>query len=168
MLNDSIVNFYLNYSLNQAIENELELNAITRDEAIELINDKYEGNSERKAVVTQALDAILRRSYIFSTFFFPLLKGLRKVDNTTMKEKVIKWAYDGHVFDREFILIPIYQYSHFSLAIVCYPNKLKEYIKNKMIVNDIDYGRSQRIDGGGCHINSTNSLQDKHVSLNDG
>lgn len=160
MLNDSIVNFYLNYSLNQAIEDELVLNAISREEAIDLINNKYEGDSERKTIVTQALDAILRRSYIFSTFFFPLLKGLRKVDNSTMKEKVIKWAYDGHVFDREFILIPIYQYSHFSLAIICYPNKLKEYIKNKMIVNEIDYSRSQRFSGGEC---SNNSIQDKHV-----
>lgn len=160
MLNDSIVNFYLNYSLNQAIEDELVLNAISREEAIDLINNKYEGDSERKTIVTQALDAILRRSYIFSTFFFPLLKGLRKVDNSTMKEKVIKWAYDGHVFDREFILIPIYQYSHFSLAIICYPNKLKEYIKNKMIVNEIDYSRSQRFSGGEC---GNNSIQDKHV-----
>lgn len=29
--------------------------------------------------------------------------------------------------------------SHFSLALLCYPNKLLEYIKHKRVVNGVDY-----------------------------
>ena len=37
MINDSIVNYYLMYSLNQTIEDELKLNAIEKEEAISVI-----------------------------------------------------------------------------------------------------------------------------------
>lgn len=144
MLNDSIVNFYLNYCLNQTIEDELQLNAITQEEALGLIHDNFQGTNERKEMVFKAMDKILLKTYIFSTFFFPLLKGLRKLDNQDIKAKVIKWAFDGHIFEREFILFPIFQHAHFSLALFCYPNKFKEYVKKKEIVNGIDYSRSQK------------------------
>lgn len=139
MINDSIVNYYLMYSLNQAIEDELQLNAIEKEEAVSVIQQQYEGSEERKKLIIETTDRILRRVYIFSTFFFPLLKGLHQTSNTAIKEKVIKWAYDGHIFERQFILFPIYQHSHFSLILLCYPNKLKHYIQKKACVNGINY-----------------------------
>ena len=74
MINDSIVNYYLMYSLNQTIEDELKLNAIEKEEAISVIQQKYEGSDDRKTLIVETTDRILRRVYILSTFFFPLLK----------------------------------------------------------------------------------------------
>ena len=90
MINDSIVNYYLMYSLNQAIEDELQLNAIEKEEAVSVIQQQYDGSEERKKLIIETTDRILRRIYIFSTFFFPLLKGLHQTSNTAIKEKVIK------------------------------------------------------------------------------
>ena len=154
MINDSIVNYSLMYSLNQTIEDELKLNAIEKEEAISVIQQKYEGSDDRKTLIVETTDRILRRVYIFSTFFFPLLKGLHQTANTAIKEKVIKWAYDGHIFERQFILFPIYQHSHFSLILLCYPNKLKQYIQKKACVNGINYAYSWKPTNDQTIINS--------------
>ena len=120
--------------------------SIQKEEVLGLIHNNFEGTEERKAEVFDVMNKILLKTYIFSTFFFPLLKGLRKVDNKATKEKVIKWARDSHLFEREFVLFPIFKSCHFSLALFCYPNKFKEYIQHKRIVNGIDYSQTKRAD----------------------
>ena len=144
MLNDSIMNFYLNYCLNQTIEDEMTHHCIQKEEVLGLIHNSFEGTNERKAEVFDVMNKILLKTYIFSTFFFPLLKGLHKIDNKAIKEKVIKWAHDSHLFEREFVLFPIFQNCHFSLALFCYPNKFKEYIQKKQKVNGIDYSQTKQ------------------------
>ena len=142
MVNDSIVNFYLLYSYNQTIEDEMTLNAVSKEEAVALINNTFQGSEEKRELIYTAMNVILKKRFVFSTFFFPLLKGLRKVHNEDVKEKVLKWSRNGHIFERDFVLFPIFQHSHFSLILFCYPNRFKEYIHTKTTINGIDYSKS--------------------------
>ncbi|KAK8810806.1 hypothetical protein WA556_003890 [Blastocystis sp. ATCC 50177/Nand II] len=139
MLNDSIVNFYLNYSLNQSINDRLQYCHIKPEDALLVLHDEFTGSEEAKQQIASTLDAILRKFYIFSSFFYPQLISLRKVGNEKAKKKVLKWAEDGHILEREFVFFPVFQHSHFSLAVLCYPNYLKKYIVQKRAVNGIDY-----------------------------
>ena len=48
---------------------------------------------------------------------------------------------------------------HFSLALLCYPNKLAEYIRDKRIVNGVDYFK------GSIEPTQSDSTNDKLVSF---
>ena len=109
MLNDSIVNFYLNYSLNQSINDRLQYCHIDPEDALLVLHDEFKGSEEAKQNIANSLDAILRKFYIFSSFFFPQLISLRKIGNDKAKKKVLKWAEDGHILEREFVFFPVFQ-----------------------------------------------------------
>ena len=166
MLNDSIVNFYLNYSLNQSINDRLQYCHIKPEDALLGLHDEFTGSEEAKQQIASTLDAILRKFYIFSSFFYPQLISLRKVGNEKAKKKVLKWAEDGHILEREFVFFPVFQQflscclftcsSHFSLAVLCYPNYLKKYIVQKRAVNGIDYKTGKTV---------SPSSQDKLVGI---
>ena len=53
---------------------------------------------------------------MFSTFFYPQLRSLRVAKNAAAKEKVIKWSEDCRVFERKFVLFPIFE----KYASVCF------------------------------------------------
>ena len=104
MLNDSVINFYLNYLLTKHMYDVLSSRKITREDVEKAFSNKRSHAAEqiRKAIAKES------RFYIFSTFFYPLLKKLYQLRDRKTKEKVRKWAENGHVFDRDFVLFPIF------------------------------------------------------------
>lgn len=98
-LNDVIIDFYLNYL------------------KLELLKD-----SER------------RRIHIFSTFFYKRLttlgtrqRGQDKDQKLTAAQKrharVASWTKKENIFEKDFIIIPINEQSHWFLAIICFPSQ---------------------------------------------
>ncbi|EAT47498.1 AAEL001372-PB [Aedes aegypti] len=98
-LNDVIIDFYLNYL------------------KLELLKDE-----ER------------RRIHIFSTFFYKRLttlgtrhRGQDKDQKLTAAQKrharVASWTKKENIFEKDFIIIPINEQSHWFLAIICFPSQ---------------------------------------------
>jgi sentrin-specific protease 7 len=93
-LNDVIIDFYLKY-----IHNEL----LTDDQR--------------------------SRSYIFSQFFYKRLTTMTK-DSKDIKltasqkrhARVANWTKNVNIFEKDFVIIPINEQSHWFLAIICFPN----------------------------------------------
>lgn len=95
-LNDVIIDFYLNYLL-----------------------------LERLTVEQQA------KTHIFSTFFYKRLTTMnakgKKGDNKLTAaqkrhERVKNWTKGVNLFEKDFIIIPINEQSHWFLAIICFPS----------------------------------------------
>ncbi|XP_017028788.1 sentrin-specific protease 6 isoform X3 [Drosophila kikkawai] len=77
---------------------------------------------------TQIPEALRERTHIFSTFFYKRLTTLTRP--TDMKQtaaqkrhaRVQKWTKGVDIFDKDFIIVPINEQSHWFLAIICFPN----------------------------------------------
>ncbi|XP_033729243.1 sentrin-specific protease 6-like [Pecten maximus] len=74
---------------------------------------------------------VRKRTHIFSSFFFKRLtqRQGRVLDSAlTPAERrhaaVKKWTKHVDLFDKDFIIIPINEHSHWFLAIICYPGLL--------------------------------------------
>lgn len=72
------------------------------------------------------------RTHVFSTFFYKRLTTMttaRRVGGDTAKmtasqkrhARVKNWTKSVNLFDKDFVIIPINEQSHWFLAIVCYP-----------------------------------------------
>lgn len=96
-LNDVIIDFYLKYLL------------------CELLNDE-----ERE------------RTHVFSTFFYKRLttmntnrrnvdKDLKLTASQKRHARVKNWTKGVNLFEKDFIIIPINEQSHWFLAIICFP-----------------------------------------------
>ena len=102
MLNDSIVNFYLNYSFNQHVNDSLNRCGIRPEEAVQVLNGEFSGEEEQKEAIGKCLDSVLLKYYIFSSFFYPQLIALRKSE--TYGETVVYGAFRA-LFEEEHDLI---------------------------------------------------------------
>ena len=142
MLNDSIVNFYLNYSFNQHVNDSLNRCGIRPEEAVQVLNGEFSGEEEHKEAIGRCLNSVLLKYYIFSSFFYPQLIALRKLGNEKAKKKVLKWAEDGHILEREFVFFPIFEQYVCPLAllpgIVVLPQHFEE-VRHR----EADHQRSQ-------------------------
>lgn len=96
-LNDVIIDFYLNY---------LRINTLKKDQS--------------------------SKTHIFSSFFYKRLttattrqKQCEKDVKLTAAQKrharIASWTKNVKIFDKDFIIIPINEQSHWFLAIICYP-----------------------------------------------
>lgn len=71
-----------------------------------------------------------QKTHIFSTFFYKRLttftqhKGEKLTAAQKRHARVQKWTKDVNLFEKDFIIIPINEQSHWFLAIICFP-KLK-------------------------------------------
>ncbi|XP_026847514.1 uncharacterized protein LOC6601672 isoform X3 [Drosophila persimilis] len=73
-------------------------------------------------------EATRERTHIFSTFFYKRLTTLTRP--TDMRQtaaqkrhaRVQKWTKVVDIFDKDFIIVPINEQSHWFLAIICFPN----------------------------------------------
>ena len=81
-MNDSIVNFYLEYCLTEYIKKELVANKLFVD-AVENMMKKESALSAREQKLVRKYKSITNRFYVFSTFFYPKMR------------------------EREFVLIPV-------------------------------------------------------------
>ncbi|XP_022215278.2 uncharacterized protein LOC111069497 isoform X2 [Drosophila obscura] len=73
-------------------------------------------------------EATRERTHVFSTFFYKRLTTLTRP--TDMRQtaaqkrhaRVQKWTKVVDIFDKDFIIVPINEQSHWFLAIICFPN----------------------------------------------
>lgn len=155
-LNDSIVNFYLEYSLTEYVKKELVAKQIFA-EAVENVK-KQTALTRREQTLLRKYKSVTNRFYVFSTFFYPMMRKLKQIRDPEEKEKAIKrllkWSVEIDLFEREFVLIPVITgwppsfgftcRGHWSLAALCYPNCLYRYIKEKRVLFGINYARVVR------------------------
>ena len=155
-LNDSIVNFYLEYSLTEYVKKELVAKQIFA-EAVENVK-KQTALTRREQTLLRKYKSVTNRFYVFSTFFYPMMRKLKQIRDPEEKEKAIKrllkWSMEIDLFEREFVLIPVITgwppsfgftcRGHWSLAALCYPNCLYRYIKEKRVLFGINYARVVR------------------------
>lgn len=156
-LNDSIVNFYLEYSLTEYVKKELVAKQIFA-EAVENVKKKQTPLTRREQTLLRKYKSVTNRFYVFSTFFYPMMRKLKQIRDPEEKEKAIKrllkWSMEIDLFEREFVLIPVItgwppsfgftRRGHWSLAALCYPNCLYRYIKEKRVLFGINYARVVR------------------------
>ena len=156
-LNDSIVNFYLEYSLTEYVKKELVAKQIFA-EAVENVKKKQTPLTRREQTLLRKHKSVTNRFYVFSTFFYPMMRKLKQIRDPEEKEKAIKrllkWSVEIDLFEREFVLIPVITgwppsfgftcRGHWSLAALCYPNCLYRYIKEKRVLFGINYARVVR------------------------
>lgn len=70
------------------------------------------------------------KTHIFSTFFYKRLttldtkrhtKDLKQTPAQKRHDRVTKWTKNVNLFDKDYIIIPINEHSHWFLAVICYP-----------------------------------------------
>ena len=109
-MNDSIVNFYLEYCLTEYIKKELVANKLFVD-AVENMMKKESALSAREQKLVRKYKSITNRFYVFSTFFYPKMRKLKQIRDPKEKELAIKgllkWSVEINLFEREFVLIPV-------------------------------------------------------------
>ncbi|KAL7051210.1 hypothetical protein ACKWTF_004382 [Chironomus riparius] len=67
------------------------------------------------------------KTHIFSTFFYKRLTTMTKDQRTLTAaqkrhQRVQSWTKNVNLFEKDFIIIPINEQSHWFLAIICFPN----------------------------------------------
>jgi sentrin-specific protease 7 len=83
-----------------------------------------------KYIHTELIDDQQRaKSHIFSQFFYKRLTTMNKEKdnrNQTAAQKrharVSTWTKNVNLFEKDFIIVPINEQSHWFLAIICFPN----------------------------------------------
>ncbi|KAL7299309.1 hypothetical protein TKK_0007888 [Trichogramma kaykai] len=100
-LNDVIIHFYLQYLMH------------------ELLSDEHR-----------------RKVHLFNTFFYTRLSNPRRLENQnelTLAERqyneIKRWTKKIGIFEKDFIIIPVHQKSHWFLAIICYPSLIMNNLK---------------------------------------
>lgn len=93
MLNDTIIEFYMNYLMNQT--------------------SQYNRN----------------RCHLFNTFFYNKLKISQKKSltngDTSFQEMTGRWDKNVKLFDKDFLVMPICDFRHWILVIICYSSRLQ-------------------------------------------
>lgn len=62
--------------------------------------------------------------HVFSTFFYNKIKKLPQLDETKLNESVRRWDRHVKLFDKDYLIIPICDCHHWTLAIVCFPRQI--------------------------------------------
>ena len=109
MLNDNLVNFYMNYLLSTYIEDQLSTHDILTEDALSVLSRTPLPDPSQEERIKTILNQSLLQFYMFSTFLYPQLSHLRRVDNQAAKEKLFKWCEMAGVFQRQCVFFPIYQ-----------------------------------------------------------
>ena len=109
MLNDSIVNFYMNYTLTEHIRDRLRLHHIDESDAETLLRKEHLSDPSLEEHVKKVLNEELLTFHVFSTFLYPLLGKLRRIDNGETKKKLRKWCENAAIFQRRCVFFPLFQ-----------------------------------------------------------
>ena len=73
------------------------------------------------------------KSYIFSTFFYKRLTRVTKEKDPKLTaaqkrhNRVASWTKNVNIFEKDFVIIPINEQSHWFLAIICFPNLIEPH-----------------------------------------
>ena len=73
----------------------------------------------------------------------------------------MKWSKGKEIFDKEFVIIPVFSGSHWSLAILCYPNYLLRYVKEGLKVNGVNYSSQKSKKNSKENESSSTEKQDQ-------
>ena len=67
------------------------------------------------------------KTYIFNSYFYKRLtqKQSPKPSPIQMHDQVKKWTRNVDIFEKDFVVIPINEHSHWYLAIICFPGLTK-------------------------------------------
>ena len=106
MLNDSIVNFYMNYTLTEHIRDRLRLHHIDESDAETLLRKEHLSDPSLEEHVKKVLNEELLTFHVFSTFLYPQLGKLRRIDNGETKKKLRKWCENAAIFQRRCVFFP--------------------------------------------------------------
>lgn len=98
------------------------------------------------------------KTYIFNSYFYTRLSkrafgDARKNEDPMqrMHAQVKKWTRDVDIFERDFILIPVNEHSHWFLVIICFPSRI-----------EID----EAVEGSGLNENaSSDSVEDSQLEI---
>ncbi|GAM21280.1 hypothetical protein SAMD00019534_044550 [Acytostelium subglobosum LB1] len=95
---------------------------ITRNDLERLNEGEFLNDSLIEFYTKYINDNFLNKDYkffFFNSFFYKKLTS--KEDSKDSYREVIKWTKNDDIFEKDFIFIPINQYAHWSLMIVCFP-----------------------------------------------
>lgn len=113
-LNDSVINFYLNYLVTRHIYDQLLIEGFSEQEVDSLF---AEGQHKLKSSAPEFVTNIVNQFSVFSTFFYPLLNQFYKSHDEQSLNKIRKWEGQSTLFTHDFVLIPLYDLSSFSVFI---------------------------------------------------
>lgn len=74
-------------------------------------------------------DRTMEKTHVFSTFFYKRLTTMTTRNNKDVKltaaqkrhDRVKNWTKNVNLFEKDFIIVPINEQSHWFLAIICFP-----------------------------------------------
>ncbi|GAB5369829.1 hypothetical protein AAMO2058_001440000 [Amorphochlora amoebiformis] len=82
--------------------------------------------------------------YAFSSFFFT---KIRKAKTSTFPEfynSVRRWTKNVNIFEKHYLLVPINEYEHWTLAVICHPdrlfNKLEDNVFERTVLEESKKG----------------------------
>ena len=139
MLNDNLVNFYMNYLLSTYIEDQLSTHNILIEDALSVLSRTPLPDPSQEEHIKATLNHSLLQFYMFSTFLYPQLSHLRRVDNQAAKEKLFKWCEMAGVFQRQCVFFPIYQSYEYDIMIMSLIMMIILIMKMKMKMLPVRY-----------------------------
>lgn len=75
----------------------------------------------------------VERSHLFNTFFFSKLRSVWEEghDDSDYYGKVKKWVQKIDIFNKDFLIVPVNERSHWYLIIMCFPGRVKSKVKKE-------------------------------------
>lgn len=108
MLNDTIVEFYMNYILESLSEDDRS------------------------------------RTHLFNTFFYNKIKNLdMPCENDESNQAVKRWDKHVKMFDKDYLVVPICDYKHWVLVIVCFPDHTPTQDDELVVIKDSTIGKKR-------------------------
>uniref|UniRef100_T2M6I8 Sentrin-specific protease 7 n=1 Tax=Hydra vulgaris TaxID=6087 RepID=T2M6I8_HYDVU len=98
------------------------------------------------------------RTYIFNSYFYKRLtqKQSPKPNPVQMHDQVKKWTRNVDIFEKDFVVIPINEHSHWFLAIICFPGSTKNDIFSDEVAGEEDSDEdSKEVSESPCQANMT-------------
>ena len=111
----------------------LKVGDVKRLYSAEFLNDSlvdFEVKWMQRKLADSGLQANLDKCHIFNSFFYQKL--LREMHKTGVQQqrngykKIKRWSGIVNLFEKEYVLVPMCEALHWTLAIICHPKKVAE------------------------------------------
>lgn len=103
---------------------------ITRNDLSRLNPESFLNDTLISFFMQHELDSNVRgnlknKIHIFESFFFSKIKSLRtsKNESAAILKSVSRWLKGVRIFDKDFLIMPICENDHWTLAIICYHDR---------------------------------------------
>ena len=91
------------------IRDRLRLHHIDESDAETLLRKEHLSDPSLEEHVKKVLNEELLTFHVFSTFLYPQLGKLRRIDNGETKKKLRKWCENAAIFQRRCVFFPLFQ-----------------------------------------------------------